>query len=123
MTSHLDIGRPVRLLASSAAGLLLVAGTAVPASAAGTSDATIPYATKGQYCTDFVNHLSRDLNVSPERLRSAAARAARSTVDDAVAKGDLTSSQGDALKKRLSNQNVCPTASGSTSGNSSGQGS
>jgi hypothetical protein len=111
MRRQLDIRRLARVLVTVAGGVLLASGAATTASAAGTANPTMSHASQSQYCTDFVNHLSRNLNVSTDRLRTAVARSTRTTIDDAVAKGDLTRAQGDSLKKRFANQSVCPAAS------------
>jgi hypothetical protein len=59
------------------------------------------------YCATFANHLARDLQVSPERLQGAVTRAATETIDDAVAKGDLTKQQASTLKSYVSGRPVC----------------
>jgi hypothetical protein len=59
------------------------------------------------YCASFVNHLARDLRVSPERLQGAVTRAATETIDDAVAKGDLTKKQASSLKSYVAGRPVC----------------
>jgi hypothetical protein len=122
MPDHLNIARLGRLLACGAAGVLLTAGTMTTASAAGASPTgNFPHAKRAQYCRDFVSHLSRDLNISNERTQAAMARAARATVDDAVAKGDLTKAQGDALKRHLAEKNLCAVHSGAAAGGGGGE--
>jgi hypothetical protein len=116
MTPHLDIRSVGRVLACGAAGVLLVTGTVTTAAAAGTSHAANSHAKERQYCRDFVRHLSGDLNISNDRVQSAMARAARATVDDAVSRGDLTRSQGDAIKAHIGEQNVCAMPSRAAGG-------
>src|SRR5215472_1608579 len=53
------------------------------------------------YCQDFVAHLAQSLGVNQSRLQVAMTRAASQTVDDAVARGDITSDQANKLKSRL----------------------
>lgn len=68
---------------------------------------------RAAYCQDFVGHLSTAAGVGPGQMQSALARAARETVDDAVAKGDLTSEQASRIKTRLSSGSVCNAVHGS----------
>jgi hypothetical protein len=60
-----------------------------------------------RYCASFVNHLARDLGVSPDRLQGAGRRAATETIDDAAAKGDLTKEQASILKSYVAGRPVC----------------
>jgi hypothetical protein len=60
-----------------------------------------------QYCQDFVGHLSHALGVSPAHAREALTTAARQTVDDAVARGDLTQQQATGMKNQLTDGSIC----------------
>jgi hypothetical protein len=122
MTRLFDHRRLTGMLAAAAGGVLLASGAATTASAAGTTDPAISHSGQSRYCTDFVNHLSRSLDVSNDRLRAAIVQSARDTIDDAVARGDLTKSQADSLKKRFTNNSMCPaTATASHVGRVGGQ--
>ena len=98
-----------------------------PVSAAGptsTPSAPGPSSTPGidrvKYCQDFVNHLSADLGINKEKLQAAMAKAGRETIDDAVAKGDLTKERARAMKARISSQSVCSASPDSHDGTTGG---
>ena len=98
-----------------------------PVSAAGptsTPSAPGPSSTPGidrvKYCQDFVNHLSADLGINREKLQAAMAKAGRETIDDAVAKGDLTKERARAMKARISSQSVCSASPDSHDGTTGG---
>jgi hypothetical protein len=114
-----ELGRPrprrptiVLACALSSLGLAIAgasAGTTV-AAATGNAGASGPPAAAlatRHYCAGFVSHLARDLGVSEDRLQSGVTRAAHETIDDAVASGDLTKQQANALKSYLSGRSIC----------------
>lgn len=53
----------------------------------------------------FLNRLASNLGISRDSLNDAITTAGNETVDEAVTNGDLTESQGDALKNRIENGN------------------
>jgi ribosomal protein S20 len=73
-----------------------------------------------RYCQDFVNHLSADLGINKEKLQAAMAKAGHETIDDAVAKGDLTKERASAMKARISSQSLCSASPDSHDGTSGG---
>jgi hypothetical protein len=103
--------RPL-LLAALGSAALTAAGTVVqpgtggpgwlPVSAA--NDTSNP---ASRYCQDFVGHLASDLGIGSSKVQAAMARAARQTLDDAVANGDLTSKQAGAIKARIAHRPIC----------------
>ncbi|MGH7776786.1 MAG: hypothetical protein ACREPI_06385 [Candidatus Dormibacterales bacterium] len=112
--------RAFRAIALSGVALGVAGGAAVAAQAAGVGVpflAATPLASSpppagktsapGQWCTDFLGHLSTDLGVSPGKLQSATQQAARQTIQGAVAKGKLTQAQASRLERRLSSASVC----------------
>ncbi len=92
-------------------GVVLAAvGAAAPALASGVAAVPSQSPSPGAhaaYCQDFVVHLSQALGVPQGKLQVALTKAARQTVDDAVAKGDITSDQASAIKSRLTNGSIC----------------
>lgn len=127
-----------RLVQMRTVGLMLTLATAAvlagscslggsPVSAAGltpTPSAPGPRSTHGidrvKYCQDFVNHLSADLGINREKLQAAMAKAGRETIDDAVAKGDLSKERASAMKARISSQPLCTASPESDDGTSRG---
>jgi hypothetical protein len=112
--SRRRLRRPALLLtcAVSSLGLAVAgatAGTTVAAAKGntGTSGPSAATFAARHYCGSFVSHLARDLGVSEERLQSAVTRAGRETIDDAVASGDLTTKQANALKSYLGGRSIC----------------
>jgi hypothetical protein len=105
--------RPVVLLTCAVSSLgLAIAGatsgtTAAAKGSTGTSGPSAAAFATRHYCASFVSHLARDLGVSEERLQSAVTRAGGETIDDAVASGDLTTKQANALKSYLSGRSIC----------------
>lgn len=73
-----------------------------------------------RYCQDFVNHLSADLGINRDKLQAAMAKAGQQTIDDAVAKGDLTKERANAMKARISSQSLCSASPDSHDGMSGG---
>jgi hypothetical protein len=74
----------------AAAAVTIVAGTAI-ATAAGTSSTP----------SGFMQSLAKHLGISTEKLQDAAKAAAIDQVDAALAAGDITKEQADALKERI----------------------
>src|SRR5262245_48842519 len=74
----------------AAAVVTIVAGTAI-ATAAGTSSTP----------SGFVQSLAKHLGISTEKLQDAAKAAAIDQVDAALAAGDITKEQAEALKERI----------------------
>jgi hypothetical protein len=58
-------------------------------------------------CTDFVGHLSADLNTSTGALNAAYQKAIGETLADEVKSGKLTQARADAIKKRLAGRPPC----------------
>ena len=87
-----------------AIGALIAAalvGGALIGSVAAESPAATPTADPGPYCQSFRNHLADELGTDASGLASAFRSAATTTVDEAVAAGDLSAERADAIKKRL----------------------
>jgi len=59
------------------------------------------------YCQDFVGHLSRTVGVGEPQVQSALVTAARETVGDAVARGDITSQQASTIDSQLASGSIC----------------
>ncbi len=115
------IGLIRRLFAAAVVAAALGGGVVVAAASTGVrlpSAATSP--TPGRAsgqparaqagCERFIGHLAQDLGKGEADVRSAIAKAAAQTVDDAVKAGDLTSAQGDRLKARLNERSLCTGA-------------
>lgn len=63
-------------------------------------------------CTDFLTHLSADLNASPAALNAAYQKAIGATLADEVKSGKLTQARADAIQKRLAGKAPCAIAAG-----------
>ena len=63
-------------------------------------------------CTDFLTHLSADLNVSQPALDAAYQKAIGETLADEVKSGKLTQARADAIRKRLSGKAPCAIVAG-----------
>jgi hypothetical protein len=63
-------------------------------------------------CTDFLTHLSADLNASPAALNAAYQKAIGETLTDEVKSGKLTQARADAIQKRLAGKAPCAIAAG-----------
>jgi hypothetical protein len=103
--------RPI-LLAALGSAALTAAGTGVQPGTGGPGWLTVSAATDvanpaSRYCQDFAGHLASDLGVSSSRVQAAMTRAARQTVDDAVANGDLNSKQASSIKARIAHRPIC----------------
>ncbi len=94
-----------RLRALAAAGVLTAAGlggATVAAVHAQQPTPTPPAAQqRAQHAEEFLNRLAQNLGVTPERLRDAIKQTALQEVDAAVARGDLTAQQAQAIKDRI----------------------
>lgn len=110
------LGSPV-----SAAGLRATPSAPGPrATPSAPGPSSTPGINRVKYCQDFVNHLSADLGISRDRLQTAMAKAGHQTIDDAVAKGDLTKERANAMKARISSQSLCSASPDSHDGMSGG---
>ena len=111
-------------LAAAAVGALLVSGAvvAITAYAAGVqmpqfaaspspSPSAKPHGPSSQQaqqsCQDYLTHFAKDLNKSTADVQKAAKQAFDQTIDDAVTKGQLTKTEGDALKAKFDANQVC----------------
>ena len=59
------------------------------------------------YCQDFVGHLSQSVGVGEPKVQSALVTAARETISDGVAKGDITTKQASTIEAQLSSGSIC----------------
>jgi hypothetical protein len=59
------------------------------------------------YCQDFVGHLSQSVGVGEPKVQSALVTAARETISDGVARGDITSKQASTIEGQLSSGSIC----------------
>lgn len=100
----MNLKRHVRWGFALTTGVVLAAAGAAPALASSMAAAPSQSPSPGAhaaYCQDFVAHLAQSLGVNQTRLQVALTRAASQTVDDAVARGDITSDQANTMKSRL----------------------
>jgi hypothetical protein len=88
------------LSAPPVAAVTQVAPAAAPSAPPTTAPATTAR-TAGKYCADFRETFAANLGVDPAKLGPAARDAALSTVDDAVAAGDLSTAAGARLKAAI----------------------
>jgi hypothetical protein len=63
-------------------------------------------------CTDFLTHLSADLNTSQAALNAAYQKAIGEALADEVKSGKLTQARADAIMKRLAGKAPCAVANG-----------
>ena len=63
-------------------------------------------------CTNFLTHLSADLNTSPAALNAAYQKAIGETLADEVKSGKMTHARADAIQKRLAGKAPCTIANG-----------
>jgi uncharacterized protein YidB (DUF937 family) len=98
-------------ITASAAGLrvapLAAATSPKPAPSPAASGGT-GRATDGGACEVYLGHLATQLGVSRAKLDSAAIAAARSTLQDEVAKGTVTQAEADKISARLAAHSLCP---------------
>ncbi len=94
-----------RLRTLAAAGVLTVAGlggaTVAAVHAQQPTPTPPPAQQRAQRADEFLNRLAQNLGVTPERLRDAIKQTALQEVDAAVARGDLTAQQAQAIKDRI----------------------
>jgi hypothetical protein len=124
--AHLTFLRVAGLAAGAAAvsgAVVLVsasaAGYTLPFLASSTSPTQTTAASLDQQagqpsalCTDFLNHLSGDLNTSQAALNAAYQKAIGETLADEVKSGKLTQARADAIQKRLAGKAPCAIAAG-----------
>lgn len=94
------------LTAAIVGGTLISAVSANPAQPAGSTSGTSADTTNAQpgaYCQTFLDAFAQNLGVDPSALTPAAKDAAKATIDQAVANGDLPQAIGDAIKQRIDN--------------------
>jgi hypothetical protein len=97
------------LVTASAAGYSVPFFNSQPSGAASISQAdqaTQPSA----LCTEFISHLSADLNTSQTALNAAFQKAIGETLADEVKNGKLTQAQADKIKARLAGRTPCAVA-------------
>lgn len=99
------------VITASAAGLRLstVAATASPAPKSSTSPGG-GTAKAGAVCQDYLGHLASHLSVSQSKLDTAAAAAAKDTIQDQVTNGTLTQDQANQLEAKLGSGSTCSAA-------------
>lgn len=85
-----------RWIASAAAGLAVVVGGGAALAASGSSDPA----------ADFVGDVAKRLGISQDRLEDAIEDATIARIDAAVAAGDITKEEGEALKERVRSGDV-----------------
>jgi ribosomal protein S20 len=91
------LGAAATITMLAAVGVALAAG---PSNVAATPTASNA-ATNAKYCEGFLGHLAGDLGKSQSDVSGAVSKAMGQTLDDAVKNGDLTRSQADKIKSRL----------------------
>jgi lambda repressor-like predicted transcriptional regulator len=87
---------PTRWLATAAAALAVLLGGGAALAAAGSSNPA----------SDFVGDVAKRLGISQDRLEGAIEDAAMARIDAAVAAGDITKEEGEALKERVRSGDV-----------------
>ena len=98
-------------ITASAAGLNI--GLLAPKSAppqVTTVAAAAPAASTGKasaLCNDFVSHFASNLGTNQAKVNAAFQKAIEQTLADEVKNGDLTQTQADAIKKKVSSQAPC----------------
>ncbi|MER3419502.1 MAG: hypothetical protein C4290_02815 [Chloroflexota bacterium] len=94
-----------RLRTLAVAGILAAAGLggATVAAVHAQQPTPTPAATqqRAQRADEFLSRLAQNLGVTPERLRDAIKQTVLQEVDAAVARGDLTAQQAQAIKDRI----------------------
>lgn len=89
------------LAAALVGGTLINVVAASPSTSPSGSGAIAAAPDAAKYCQTFLNDFAKNLNVSPSALGPAAKAAAASTIDAAVAAGDLSKAVGDRMKQRI----------------------
>lgn len=112
-------GLAVGAAAVSAVAVLVTASAAgynvpfVPSSSQAPRTSAVSLDQQGQpsaLCTDFLTHLSADLNTSQAALNAAYEKAIGETLADEVKSGKLTQARADAIKQRLAGKPPCAIA-------------
>jgi lambda repressor-like predicted transcriptional regulator len=85
-----------RWIASAAAGLAVVVGGGAALAASGSSNPA----------SDFMGDVAKRLGISEDRLEDAVEDATIARIDAAVAAGDITKEEGEALKERVRSGDV-----------------
>ena len=99
------------LVTASASGLNVGLRASSPPQAAQAAPASInQQATASAVCNDFLSHLSSDLGKSQSQVSSAIQKAIGDTLADEVKNKDLTQTQADAIKQKLTSQPPCTLA-------------
>lgn len=93
------------MVASAMVGGALISTVAASpsGSTSSTGGTTLADASPGAYCQTFLDAFAANLGVDVSALTPAAKDAAKATVDQAVANGDLSQAVGDAIKQRIDN--------------------
>lgn len=98
-------------ITASAAGLnlgLLASATPSPRATTPTAAGAPPQTGKASaVCNDFVSHFASNLGSNSSKVNAAFQKAIGQTLDDQVKSGQITQSQADAIKKRLTGQAPC----------------
>jgi hypothetical protein len=102
----------VVLVSASAAGYNLPFLTTSSSPSQTTSASLDQAGQSSALCTDFLTHLSADLNASPAALNAAYQKAIGETLADEVKSGKLTQARADAIQKRLAGKAPCAIAAG-----------
>jgi ribosomal protein S20 len=91
------------VIATLVGGTIMSAVAAAPMAEPVAVDAApaAPDAAAGEYCTTYRAALAANLHVTEDELAAAARQAATTTIDKAVADGDLAKAVGDRLKARI----------------------
>ncbi|MEO8245654.1 MAG: hypothetical protein ABI622_00910 [Chloroflexota bacterium] len=93
-------GAGALVVAAIVGGTLISGVLAAPATPA--TDATaVADDAEGTYCQAYLDALANELGISSDELTTAGRAAAATTIDAAVAAGDLTEERATALKERL----------------------
>jgi hypothetical protein len=94
------------LSVAAIAAVVTVAATNTPLLAAAPSPSPSASPGAGQvYCGRFTQHVASNLGKSQSQVQKAISDAIGQTIDDAVKNGDMTQSQANAIKARLSANN------------------
>jgi hypothetical protein len=93
-------GAGALVVAAIVGGTLISSVLAAPA-ATGTHTTTPADDADGTYCQAYLDALAGELGITTDELTAAGAAAASTTIDAAVAAGDLTEERGTAIKERI----------------------
>ena len=98
------------LVTASASGLNVGLRTSSPQAAQSAPASINQQATASAVCNDFLSHLSSDLGKSQSQVSFAIQKAIGETLADEVKNKDLTQTQAEAIKKKLTSQPPCALA-------------